>query len=69
MFEMGPDVKGSIQFLLGQEAFDYFVLREKGFEIAPFLPDLHCIPLYHIIGLFPRKAFSGQQKKDCFRKD
>jgi hypothetical protein len=61
---MSPDIEESVQFLLGHQTLDGFVLGEKGFEILALFPNPHRIPLNHPISLFPREAFFGQIEKD-----
>jgi hypothetical protein len=54
MFEVTPNIKDSVQFSLGEKAFDPFILRKKGFEIFALFPDPHRIPLDYAVSLFSR---------------
>jgi hypothetical protein len=54
MLEVASDIECSVQLLSVDEAFDMFVLRDKGFEIVTLLPDPHRIPLNDAIGFLSR---------------
>src|SRR5471030_778320 len=56
--ELVLQVEALLQLVGEQQRLHVGVGRQQGAEVFTFVPDLHCIALYHYISLLPLHSFS-----------